>query len=304
METNSEFPNLGDNIEILKKIREGGFGAIYLAQDSSLNLEVAIKVDKNPLFDRLSHEICFYKHLRKDPSYSEHFPKYHYAVEEKLEDFMVIEYMGMNLHQLLKLCGGKFTLKTVLMIADQMLECIQFLHSKGVLHRDIKPDNFVIGREEKSNRIYLIDFGSADFYLDSNGEHFDWGEMPMIATLYFASVHNHLWRRPVRRDDLESIGFCLCYFLKGKLPWHDVPKGNLCELEYGIRYIKFNSIESVYENLPEEFEIYCKYCRKLGFFEDPDYEFLRGIFKKLFIKQGFEFDDKYDWEPILKIKNK
>ena len=236
--------------------------------------------------------------LSKDPSFIKHVPLMHFYGLANFEDYMVMDYMGLNLAELLKLCGGKFSLKTVLMIADQMLNHIEFIHSKGLLHRDIKPDNFVIGKGENSKNLYLIDFGSSDFYIDANGEHIIWEEVrSMIASLLFASINNHVRSKPFRKDDLESIGFCLCYFMKGELPWQGLTGDNE---EYEIRIMKLHHLETVYQDLPEEFENYVRYCRKIKWYQDPDYTYLKNLFKQCFLKNNFKYDYIYDWVTYLK----
>ncbi len=295
MEKKSVFPNIGNDFEIIGKIKEGGFGEVFLARDTTNNTEFAIKLEKNVIQACLPHEIVIYQYLSKDPSFIEHMPSMHFYGEAHFAEYMAMDYMGLNLNELLKLCGGKFSLKTVLMIADQMLQHIEFIHSKGLLHRDIKPNNFVLGRGEKSKKIYLIDFGSSDFYIDSKGEHINWCETTsMIASVVFGSINNHLRNLPFRKDDLESIGFCLCYFIKGKLPWQEGLDEK--DLEYQTRLMKIHDLEKVYQDLPEEFETYVRYCRRLKWFQDPDYQFLRNLFKNLFEKNGFEFDYIYDWD--------
>lgn len=74
---------------------------------------------------------------------------------------MVIELLGPSLEDLFTFCGRRFTMKTVLMLADQMLWRLDFIHAKGFIHRDIKPDNFLMGIGRQCNRVFIIDFGLA-----------------------------------------------------------------------------------------------------------------------------------------------
>ena len=77
---------------------------------------------------------------------------------------MVIDLLGSSLEEMLNFCGRKFSLKTTIMIGLEMLKLIKFIHERGVLHRDIKPDNFLTGRGHNANKIYMIDFGLAKKY--------------------------------------------------------------------------------------------------------------------------------------------
>ena len=295
----SNFPDIPD-IEIYKKIHEGGYGEVFIGKDKQNNQELAIKVEKCVLYQRLEHEIKIYQILMKDPNFKDHIPALHFHGEVHFHDYFAMDVMGQNLWQLLKLCGGKFSLKTVLMLADQMLERIEFLHSKGLLHRDIKPDNFVIGRGENKRKIFLIDFGLSDFYQNEDGELVEWKELTyMIGNLKFGSINCQFRHTPFQKDDLESVGFCLCYFLKGSLPWSDLPASALQEIKERKVQIK-----DVYQGLPEEFEKYARYCRLRYYCQPIDIAFLRSLFKECMIKNGFEYDYIFDWEPLLKEEDK
>ncbi len=79
---------------------------------------------------------------------------------------LVMDLLGYSLEDLFNRCGRRFTLKSVLMIADQTLLRIEYIHSKSFIHRDIKPDNFLMGLGRRSNIVYIIDFGLAKRYRD------------------------------------------------------------------------------------------------------------------------------------------
>jgi casein kinase 1 len=95
---------------------------------------------------------------------------YWYGIENNYRT-LVTDIYGPSLEQLLKYCKGAFTLKTVLLIADQILERIEWVHSKGLIYNDIEPDNFLVGLGEKQDKIFMIDFGSCQKYLDSDNNH-------------------------------------------------------------------------------------------------------------------------------------
>ena len=133
---------------------------------------------------------------------------------------MVMDIMGPSLEDLFKFCEKKLSLKTVLMLAEQMVLRIRFIHTMRFLHRDIKPDNFLMGASnEERNRVYIIDLGLAKKYIQKDGTHIKWRDgKSLTGTARYASIATHKGIEQSRRDDLESLGYVLLYFLKGKLP--------------------------------------------------------------------------------------
>jgi casein kinase 1 len=128
--------------------------------------------------------------------------------------------LGLSLEDLFQKCGRQFDLKTTVLVGIQMIVRIQACHEEKIIHRDIKPDNFLIGDEQNKDKVYIIDFGLAKFYKDSNGAHIPYKEgKSLTGTARYASLNTHLGIEQARRDDLESIGHVMLYFLKGSLPW-------------------------------------------------------------------------------------
>ena len=182
------------------------------------------------------------------------------------------------------------------------------MHSRHFLHRDIKPDNFLIGISKKQHYVYIIDFGLAKRFRDpKTGEHIPYRDgKNLTGTARYASVNTHLgignspFAQPrteqSRRDDLESLGFVLMYFCRGSLPWQGLPAKTKKEKYEKIRDKKLStSIEALTKGYPEEFAIYMNYCRSLKFEEKPDIGYLRKLFKDLFYRMGYEYDFVFDW---------
>lgn len=200
------------------------------------------------------------------------------------------------------MCDRKFTVKTVAMCAKQMITRVQAIHEKSLIYRDIKPDNFLIGPAGKSsNMIYMIDFGMAKHYRDpKTKQHIPYRERKSLSgTARYMSINTHLGREQSRRDDLEGLGHVFMYFLRGGLPWQGLKAAtNKQKYEKIGEKKQSTSIQELCEGFPEEFAIYLNYVRKLGFEEQPDYDFLRDLFAKVLANLGETDDGVFDWMLI------
>ena len=214
---------------------------------------------------------------------------------------MVMELLGHSLEDLFQYCGRKLTLKTVCMLGDQMISRLEYMHTNNFLHRDMKPDNFLMGNGNKRGTCYMIDFGLSKRYKDAKtGEHIPYRDnKSLTGTARYASVNTHIGVEQARRDDMESIGYILLYFLKGSLPWQGLAGKNKNDKYDRIKEKKIQTtIEQLTRNTPEEFSKYLQYCKNLNFEEKPDYNYLRGLFRGLMDRSGYTNDGAFDW--ILK----
>lgn len=294
-------PRVGNKFRLGRKIGSGSFGEIYLGTNVQTNEDVAIKLEsvktKHP---QLLYESKLYKILQGGTG----IPNVRWFGVEGDYNVLVIDLLGPSLEDLFNFCSRKFSLKTVLMLADQMINRVEFVHSKSFLHRDIKPDNFLMGLGRRANQVYMIDFGLAKKYRDSTThQHIPYRENKnLTGTARYASMNTHLGIEQSRRDDLESLGYVLMYFLRGSLPWQGLKAGNKKQKYERISEKKVStSIEALCRGYPTEFASYFHYCRSLRFDDKPDYAYLKRIFRDLFIREGFQFDYVFDW-TILKYQ--
>ncbi|KAJ4453909.1 putative Casein kinase I [Paratrimastix pyriformis] len=284
-------------IDKQNKIASGSFGDIYKGTVVSTGEEFAIKLEKararQPQL--LDNESRIYRILHGGIG----IPKVRWFGVEGEYNVMVMEMLGHSLEDVFTRCGRRFPLRTVLMLADQMLSRVEYLHSENYVHRDIKPDNFLIGRGRKEDTIYMIDFGLANQYRDPwTRQHIPYRESKgMTGNVRFASINNHRGIEQSRRDDLEALGYVLIYFLLGELPWQDIHAPNRLEKDRRIGERKIRCpIEALCRGLPPEFGIFLTYARGLGFDTTPDYAYLRTLFRDLFFRQGYMLGHVFGWD--------
>ena len=156
---------------------------------------------------------------------------------------------------------------------------------------------------ESSSTCYLLDFNLSKRFRDSRTlSHIPYKENAnLVGTARYASINAHLGVEQSRRDDLESIGYILVYFLKGYLPWQGIKAGNKQEKYQKILEKKITTPpEILCEDLPDEFSIYLNYCRSLGFDDKPDYNFIKNLFNDLFKENNYENNLYFDWmNPLI-----
>ncbi|CAJ0965545.1 unnamed protein product [Ranitomeya imitator] len=183
---------------------------------------------------------------------------------------------------------------------------IEYIHSKNFIHRDVKPDNFLMGLGKKGNLVYIIDFGLAKKYRDARThQHIPYRENKnLTGTARYASINTHLGIEQSRRDDLESLGYVLMYFNLGSLPWQGLKAATKRQKYERISEKKMSTpIELLCKSYPSEFATYLNFCRSLRFDDKPDYSYLRQLFRNLFHRQGFSYDYVFDWN-MLKFVSK
>ena len=288
----------------IKLIHSSGFGDVYEGKNIKENIPVAIKVErKNSKFNILESEAFFLMNLKgfgipKIITYGHYF-KYNVLIEELLGKSIE------NIYDIKKY--DNFSIKDVCMIALQSLDRLEYIHSKFIIHRDIKPQNFVIGRNDP-DVIYLIDFGLSRKYRSSRtNKHIKFKNLKLTyGSLRYLSINGNCGYEQSRRDDLESLGYMLIYLSTGTLPWILFESENIDVVKKYLRTHKLKkklTAEKLCEDLPEEMAQYINYCRKLLFEEDPNYKFLRSLFENILINIQQKNDLKFSWIPEILYRN-
>jgi len=290
---------------LLEKLGKGGFGLIYSGIDIQTGASVAVKLEdvSKARKEYLRLEYKIYQRYHSDwfylPFYQQaHVPKIYDYGQDGEYRVLVMDLLGPSLSELLSFRSGKFSLKTVYQLAIKMITAIELLHAKGLLHRDIKPGNFVFGREERGNDLYLIDYGLASPYITKQGTHVRYSTNARFhGTDKYASINNHNRIEPSRRDDMESIGYLLIYFVSGSLPW-TVKYSQLRNKQprraaYGKSKTQ-TSIEELTRGFPGVFLDYFRLIHKLEFQDKPNYDLLREKFFGAIEQEG-AFDNVFDW---------
>lgn len=281
---------------IITRIGEGSFGDIFAGYNINTNEKVAIKISKIDSNILLKNEARIYNGLNDING----LPVLRSFGMTGQYSYLILDLLGNSLEYYKEQCGGRLSLKTVLMIGIRMLERIKMIHERGILHRDINPDNFLFGRENEENKLFLIDFGLAKLYVDSRNNHIEISDRNnLLGTSEYVSVNIHNGITPSRRDDLESIGYILIYLLEGKLPWQEINIIDENECNYQIKEIKnLKSLWMLWDNIPGEFITFIKYCRSIEYDQDPDYNYLKILLSNLYKLHGFPVDNIYDWNNV------
>ena len=288
---------VGLHYRIGKKVGEGSFGVIFEGTNIINGMVVAIKFEpRKTEAPQLRDEYRTYKHLQGCRG----IPNAYYFGQEGLHNILVIDLLGPSLEDLFDWCGRRFSVKTVVQIAIQMIDLLESVHSRDLIYRDIKPDNFLIGCRGLPNehQIHLVDFGMAKHYRDlRTKQHIPYREKKSLSgTARYMSINTHLGREQLRRDDLEALGHVFFYFLKGQLPWQGLkaPTNKQKYEKIGDKKRTTPAL-TLCDSLPHQFAEYLDSVRSLPFDAEPAYEEYKLLLLSALDDMGESFDDDYDW---------
>ena len=271
----------------VKKIGRGSFGKIYHVVRLKDNAAFAMKVEKIDAVQKTLEREAYYLFTLQGGF---GIPKLITFGRTKSYNILIETLLNKSLFDLFINKNNKFRLTDCCFIGIQILEILEWIHSKDIIYRDVKPENFLIGIKDP-NAIYVVDFGLCKKYRSSKtGKHL----LPKLTgkfsgTLIYASSNVLKGKESSRRDDLISLGYMLIYLLKRDIPWNSSFKDLNKEKYYNLIYLKdTNSNGELFKGLPDELIEYIKYSRSLKFEQDPDYTYLRSLFKKILLRSDSE----------------
>ncbi|KAK7018581.1 casein kinase [Favolaschia claudopus] len=300
----------GGKYRLEEEIAVGGCGQVFLGVHTIAGKEVAIKLEPAVAkHSPLKQESKIYKSLMGGIG----VPWVMWSGRQGDYNVMVIDLLGSSLEDLFKMCNRHFSLKTVLLLTDQLISRIEFIHNHGLVHRDVKPANFVMGTGKAASMVNVIDFGLAKKYRDSRTFlHIPYKQDDVhgVGTSLFAAINTHLGVESSRRDDLESLAYMLIYFLRGTLPWRKIRAPAAPPSTFVTGSVPYNPVSATWDlirdaklaaeplltcGLPPEFDVLFRYARGLEFDDLPDYAGLRALFRGLAERLDIQYDGDFDW---------
>ena len=285
----------------IKKIGKGSFGNIYSAIRLKDKNVFAMKTEKlkKSKYNILESEAYYLYTLQGFG-----FPKLISFGHTKNYNILIETLLDKSLEDLYIKNKIESNLGDICLIGIQLLDRLEWIHSKDIIYRDIKPENFLLGINDP-NVIYVIDFGLCKKYRSSKtGKHI----LPKITSKFngnfqFASINALKGKESSRRDDLISLGYMLIFLLKKELPWK-FKLGILNISKYfELIYLKeTDGCGKLFKNLPEELIQFFKYKKTLKFEQEPNYTFLRSLLIKIIVNLKFDYEKlTFSW---INLKDK
>lgn len=292
---------VGNKYRLGRKVGSGSFGEVYIGTDMTTGEDVAIKLERlRTKHPQLLYESKLYRVLQGGTG----IPYLHWYGVETNYNVLVMDLLGPSLEDLFNACDRHFTPHTVMLVAEQLVSRIEYMHNKHFIHRDIKPDNFLAGRGRRLSLIYVIDFGLSKRYRHpKTKQHMPYREgKNLTGTPRYASINNHLGLEQSRRDDMESIGYVLVYFAKGQLPWQGLRANTKKQKYQKIMDKKMSvSITQLTKDCPDELKRYLEYCRSLRFEDKPNYPYIRQMFREAIDRGKYnDAQTSFDWMKLAK----
>ncbi|KAI8099854.1 kinase-like domain-containing protein [Halteromyces radiatus] len=356
-EINDQDVIIGEQWIVLAKIGEGSFGEVFEVKDINTGRHYAVKREPRSHLSQIKHESILYDILAAGPG----IPQCHWYGRHEEFDCIVMDLLGTSLKQL-RQSVRHIPLSIIKDLGCQMIDILEHIHNRGLLYRDVKPDNFLFSEscrlpgydkyddDDNSNnnaerkweyescqqvfdtwketkpKLYVVDLGLASCWrnLETKQPYPECKKRirNKTGTARYASLNVHRGKTPARRDDMESLGYLLVDLALGSLPWTGIQAKSSKAGWDRMHMMKENiQIADLCSGLPSGFMTFIDYTRRLGFNDQPDYQYLRQLLLTACVQNGQSItattttisgnktkqDHRYQkrgWRTTEKIKNK
>ena len=279
--------------KILKRIGKGSFGSVFLGKNIQKKDYVAIKLESKNQNDTILEREAYILYSLKGFG----IPQVITYGQNIKYNILIQELLGKSIDKIFFEKNRNFSMKDCCMIGLQILDRLEYVHSKYIIHRDIKADNFLVGLNNTSI-IYIIDFGLAKQYKSrKTGKHVKYTiNKKWSGTSRFASANTLRGVEPSRRDDLESFCYLLLYLMKGSLPWDYInEESEINEILLIYKMKQYMTPEMLFYDLPKQMANFYRYCKNLDFDEKPNYKYLRSLLLSILNHMGEQNDLHFCW---------
>ena len=287
--------------KIIKRLGRGSFGNIFLVEYQNKLYAMKLENTKKGYYI-LDKEVYLMIHL-----YGPRIPYVKSFGQCGYYNVLVMELLGKSLEDIKSILPSKkMTIPCICKLSYQMLQILEHIHKRSFIHRDVKPENFIMGLGPNNKFLYMIDFGFAKTYRDPTTlAHYPLKKNDGITgTARYASINTLRGFTQSRKDDLESLAYVIIYLSKGTLPWANITSDNKDELYNRITKVKFETtVENLCSGLPQQFLDFVRYIRGMTFEQEPDYKYLRNLFLIALQNTGGKMDFCYDWDNRINDEN-
>jgi casein kinase 1 len=267
-------------------IGTGSYGSVYVGTHHLIatTKRVAVKLHTDKFL--LDREVQIYqylwKYIKQGHSPGLRIPRllWNGSTDSGTHEALVMERLGHSLDRLFDASNKRWSVATVCWVACEALQLLQGLHALGIVHRDIKPDNFAIGYDgAKRTQLHIFDFGLSSQYIAQDGTHSPVKEgVSLIGTMRYASVHNHDGVRQSRRDDLEALFYVLMYFANGTLAWKAA--AGIADRAEKSAAMRQSKVALTAADVPEALRGFFAYVKGLGYTDTPCYDEWIAVFRE------------------------